>query len=732
MSNLIQIKRSLTTALPTSLANGELAFTSNGDVLYIGANGGIVPIAGKRVPGTLTANQAIVANSSGYVDYLKTANAWIDTVYANGSVGTPGQVLVSNGSTVYWGTGTSGSNTQVQFNDSGVANATAGFTFNKTTNTLFVGNTIQVNNFEVNSVTTGTSIVVGNSTVNTVINAGNVQIGSMYANGTYISVPGNIDAYTANLTTSFNVGADVNVNTSMISVGNSTSNVEITATGITSSGGTGVNPYSNSTGTTLGTASSRWVVSANTVDASGLITAASGVNVTGAANVSSAVNIGANVTVNTGAISIGNSTVNSTHTSSLVTVSNSTSTANLVATGLVVGNTVVNGSTIETGNSTANVVITTTGITTSGGTGVNPYANLVGATLGTSSARWVIAANSINATGLIEANGGIDVNGTANVSSNILVGSNVVVNTSAYFVGNSTANAVLNKTALTVTDGSSTANITSTGLKVGTTTVNNSTITVDDLVVNGNSQLGSNTSDIVSINGLVNTNIIPSTNNAYLLGNNSSVWQEIHTSNVHAVDGYFTGDVDIQGNLVVTGNVITTNVQSVIISDPLIYLAGNNYSSDLVDIGFVGNYHQAGVDKHTGVFRHAATDQYYIFKGLTQELDTVSTINIADPSFALADVNAYLLSGGLVSNATAVAITANSTVTVNVAANTLTLSVALGETSGGTGQNTYTSGDILVGNTGNTLSKLSLGTLGYVLQSNGTALVYDTLDGGTF
>ena len=136
MSNLIQIKRSLTTALPTSLANGELAFTSNGDVLYIGANGGIVPIAGKRVPGTLTANQAIVANNSGYVDYLKTANAWIDTLYANGSVGTPGQVLVSNGSTVYWGTGTSGANTQVQFNDSGVANATAGFTFNKTTNTL--------------------------------------------------------------------------------------------------------------------------------------------------------------------------------------------------------------------------------------------------------------------------------------------------------------------------------------------------------------------------------------------------------------------------------------------------------------------------------------------------------------------------------------------------------------------------------------------------------------------
>ena len=40
MSNLIQIKRSLNTAVPTSLANGELAFTANGDVLYIAAGSG--------------------------------------------------------------------------------------------------------------------------------------------------------------------------------------------------------------------------------------------------------------------------------------------------------------------------------------------------------------------------------------------------------------------------------------------------------------------------------------------------------------------------------------------------------------------------------------------------------------------------------------------------------------------------------------------------------------------
>ena len=64
MANLIQIKRSTVTANPTSLANGELAFSANGDVLFVGSNSAVVPIAGKRTPGVLTANQALVANSS--------------------------------------------------------------------------------------------------------------------------------------------------------------------------------------------------------------------------------------------------------------------------------------------------------------------------------------------------------------------------------------------------------------------------------------------------------------------------------------------------------------------------------------------------------------------------------------------------------------------------------------------------------------------------------------------
>ena len=73
------------------------------------------------------------------------ANIQVTGVVANGSRGTAGQLLTSNGTSTYWSTVTisasvAGGDTQIQFNDSGSLNATAGFTFNKTSNTISVGN----------------------------------------------------------------------------------------------------------------------------------------------------------------------------------------------------------------------------------------------------------------------------------------------------------------------------------------------------------------------------------------------------------------------------------------------------------------------------------------------------------------------------------------------------------------------------------------------------------------
>lgn len=170
MANLIQIKRSLTTATAPSLANGELAFTANGDHLFIGSNGASITIAGKFNPGVLTANQALVANGSSAIDKVIVANLVPTAVYANGSVGTAGQRLTSNGSAVYWETplpGVAGANTSIQFNDSSSLAGSANLTFNKDTNTLGVTNinaTNQVNAASISAVgfsANATRIVLG-------------------------------------------------------------------------------------------------------------------------------------------------------------------------------------------------------------------------------------------------------------------------------------------------------------------------------------------------------------------------------------------------------------------------------------------------------------------------------------------------------------------------------------------------------------------------------------------
>lgn len=556
MANLIQIKRSLNTAVPTSLANGELAFTANGDVLYIGSNGNVVAIGGKRVPGTLTANQALVANSTSGIDKIIVANASITSIWANGSSGTNGQVLVSNGTAIYWGTGTSGSNTYVQFNDSGVANGVGSFTFDKTTQTLYSQNAVSTQ---------------------------------------YILAPNQ----SRNITTNYNsISGAVGVATDL------------------------------------------------TVGASGS---------------------GGNIAVpSTATINIGSTTVNST------IYTGTANNANNLG-----GYDVANVQSWITSNASAAYSNATSYAASISGTA---YSNAMADTL--------------------SRNGSYTGNNTFG-GTNTVISSNLTVSSARIFA--------------------TAANL----------SVNNVTITTD-LTVNGNTNLGNNVTDTISVVGVVTGNLNPSANVTYYLGNNSMRWNEVHAQNVHSTTGYFDGNVQIAGDLIVTGNVTTTNVASVVVSDPLIYLAGNNYTSDLVDIGFTANYND-GTNRHTGLFRDASDGGLYkLFNNLTQELSGNNLIDVSDPSYRIATLNAYLTSSGLTTNGTNIAITANSTVSVAITANTLSLSTALPGTSGGTGLNSYTAEDILVANSSNGFRKLSLGATGYVLQSNGSALLFDVLDGGAF
>ena len=89
----IQIKRSTNTATPTTLEFGELAWSGNGDVVYIGNGSAVVAVAGRRVSGTLTANQAIVVDSNSFIDEIKTGGLTLTT---SGTANTKIVGLVAN------------------------------------------------------------------------------------------------------------------------------------------------------------------------------------------------------------------------------------------------------------------------------------------------------------------------------------------------------------------------------------------------------------------------------------------------------------------------------------------------------------------------------------------------------------------------------------------------------------------------------------------------------------
>jgi hypothetical protein len=146
------------------------------------------------------------------------------------------------------------------------------------------------------------------------------------------------------------------------------------------------------------------------------------------------------------------------------------------------------------------------------------------------------------------------------------------------------------------------------------------------------------------------------------------------------------GSLAISGNLVVLGNTTTINVETLNISDPLIFLAANNYSSDVVDIGFVGNYNDGAV-RHAGVIRHAGTKEFYVFDNYDGEhLD--NTIDIANTSFRVANLNANLISQ--YSNVQTLKVT-------TLDATSLSLTNDLSVPNGGTGASSFTNGAILVG-----------------------------------
>jgi hypothetical protein len=108
-----------------------------------------------------------------------------------------------------------------------------------------------------------------------------------------------------------------------------------------------------------------------------------------------------------------------------------------------------------------------------------------------------------------------------------------------------------------------------------------------------------------------------------------------------------TGDLTVVGNLSLSGNTTFSNAQTLIVNDPLIYLAGNNYTSDIIDIGFIANYVNAtGSNVHTGLYREHEDKMYYLFQGYDRE-PINNHIGALSNNMTLAVLNADLRTSNL-------------------------------------------------------------------------------------
>lgn len=704
MPNLIQIKRSDATAVPLSLTAGELAYSYNSNSLFIGGNASnIIRIGGGNylwlhqsntgTPGALTANAVVITNGNSYVSEWRTnklvvgvdgtsTNVTSISLFANSSQlgasagGSNAELVSSWAVKTYVDTrvGVVGAS-QVAFgNSAGGLTSDTLFTYDNVNELLSVGsivlngltNIVNATAFNAGAnvnISTG-GISIGNSSVNIASNSTQLAVNGTIVNSSIVQVAGEFRGYTANLTTSAVVGSNVSVNTSAVFVGNATVNAILTSSSLKVDG---------------------TIAGGNTT-------------ITGFANVSSTLNVVGAATVN-GAATINNTLA--TGNTTITGFANISSTAN------------VGGATNLRSTLTVNGAVTIANTLATGNTSVTGFANVstslqVGttATIGTT-----LSAGNTSITGFANISSTANVGGATTLRSTLTVnGAVTIANTLA--TGNTTVTGF--------------ANVSSTLQVAGATTLNN-TLAAGNTTITG----FANVSSSLQVGGAA-------TVGTTLAAGNTTITGFANVTGALTANTLSVGDTTISGNLTITGTLTTVSANNITITDPMIQLASNNTLTDVLDIGFFGSYEAGdlGTHEHTGLFRDASdSGTYKLFEGL--EVSPTTTVDTANITFGFATLQAFIKTGGagltgLIANSTTIALTANSTLNVAIVANTLTLSTPLAGTSGGTGLNTVTAEDILVANSSNGFRKLSLGTSGQVLQSNGSALVYATLDGGAF
>lgn len=669
MATPVQIKRSTTTAIPVSLANGELAYSSNGGKLYIGdpANDTILAIGGIENPGTLTANHGLVVNSTSGINLIWANALNIGTSTTNVTVNATtftGISLSANNSSYLGGTAaasyqlnsTLAANvaTITANNSSNFAGQSQSFYAN-VTNPILTGNltigtsanqvyanitTITLGNVSI-SATVNSTIYTGQAwTANNAINLGGATAASYQLNSTLAA---NVATMTANNSTNFagqnqawyanasapvfstsvNVGSNVNLTTSTFTIlANAIVNSTVNTTQNTIFNGSSLTFNYWNGNTTVNTNSNTFINSSsisvgNTLNSTNIY--------------STYITVGANVVHNLSSIYvmsnvIVNTTVNTTQNTILTGTSlifnywNGNATVNTNA------NTAVNSSMLSMGNSTVLSVNLTSG---SGGSltlgsntittaGINAYAapaagdaTIYGYANGLGAA---VQGNTISGYGVqgtaTDGYGGSFVSSTGD---SLITGNG----TSAFLIVYANGQV---KTTFNMVIGAAAGS--GANLLIGNSSV---FMTINSTAISGsitNAVFATSANSAAYLGAFAAAAYVQNTDSRTLSGNLtftganhviSSANLNI-SSNVVVTGALITAtsanlsiqNITVSGNLIIGGSLTSINTSHLIVNDNFIEMGDNNLAADAVDTGWFAPSGNATTIWYSGMARIAS------------------------------------------------------------------------------------------------------------------------------
>jgi len=167
--------------------------------------------------------------------------------------------------------------------------------------------------------------------------------------------------------------------------------------------------------------------------------------------------------------------------------------------------------------------------------------------------------------------------------------------------------------------------------------------------------------------------------------------------NVTTANDVTFGSLTLTGNLTVSGNVTVIGANNLSITDNFIYLNSNNTTQN-IDVGIAGNYNSAGY-AHTGVFRDASDGTWKVFDNYAPEPDANVNIDTTNTSFHLANFQANTLYLGNTSTNWLVSNTGGTYITGTVNAASHTVGTAFTANATVVNAVSYYAGTTLIGNT---------------------------------